>query len=149
MNARLFLVVAALLPTLVFSIGCSKIEGANTATQVAAKVNDDEITVHQINYLLARIQNIAPEDETRAKREILDRLIDQHLAKQMAVQKKLDRSPNVVQAIEAAKVEILARAYLEQVAAELPKPAPWETKLYYAEHPELFARRRLFDLEQF
>ncbi len=118
------------------------------ATQVAARVNGDEITVHQINYVLARSQNVSPEVAAQAKREILDRLIDQHLAKQKAIENRLDRSPNVMQAIEAAKSEILARAYLEQIAATIPKTALWEIQKYYKDHPELFAQRRLFDLEE-
>jgi len=148
MSIRTFLVFTALLPALAFTTGCGKKEDAKAATQVAARVNADEITVHQVNYVLARSQNVTPEVAAQAKRDILDRLIDQHLARQKAIENKLDRSPNVMQAIEAAKSEILARAYLEQIAAAIPKTAPWETQKYYKEHPELFAHRRLFDLEE-
>ena len=49
---------------------------------------------------------------------------------------------------KAAKTEILARAYLEQIAAAIPKTATWEVEKYYKEHPELFAQRRLFDIEE-
>jgi EpsD family peptidyl-prolyl cis-trans isomerase len=149
MNTRPFLVFTALLLALALTTGCGKKEDAKAATQVAARVNADEITVHQVNYFLARTQNVTPEGAAQAKREILDRLIDQHLARQQAIENKLDRSPDVMQAIEAAKSEILARAYQEQIAAALPKPAPWETQKYYSEHPELFAQRRLFELEEF
>src|SRR6267143_837896 len=51
-------------------------------------------------------------------------------------------------AIEAAKSEILARAYLQEVAAAQERPTPDEVKKYYAEHPELFAQRRLYVLEE-
>lgn len=138
----------ALAPLLLLA-ACGK-EDANkkAATQVAAKVNGDEITVHQINNVLARTPNVTPELAPRAKREILDRLIDQQLAKQQAIEKKLDRTPNIVQAIEAAKIEILARAYLEQLAANQPKPTPEEVKKYYSEHPELFAQRGIFHIEE-
>jgi EpsD family peptidyl-prolyl cis-trans isomerase len=149
MNTRPFLLFTALLLALALTTGCGKKEDAKAATQVAAIVNADEITVHQVNYFLARSQNVTPEGAAQAKREILDRLIDQHLARQQAIENKLDRSPDVMQAIEAAKSEILARAYQEQIAAALPKPAPWETQKYYSEHPELFAQRRLFELEEF
>jgi len=148
MNIHTFLVFTALLLALALTTGCGKKEDAKAATQVAARVNADEITVHQVNYFLARNQNVTPEVAAQAKRDILDRLIDQHLARQKAIENKLDRSPNVMQAIEAAKSEILARAYLEQIAAAIPKTAPWETQKYYKEHPELFAQRRLFDLEE-
>ena len=137
-----------LLLVMFLAIGCGKKEEAKAATQVAAKVNADEITVHQVNNVLARSPNVTPEIAEKAKREILNRLIDQQLAKQQAIEKKLDRSPNVVQAIEAAKDEILARAYLEHVAGAQPRPTEEEIKKYYAEHPELFARRRVFNLEE-
>jgi len=144
-----------LLPLLIgiaASFGCGKGEATNAerkaVTQVAAKVNSDEITVSQINNVLSGVPNIAPEAADRVKRDILNRLIDQQLARQQAIEKKLDRSPRVMQAIEAARTEILARAYGEQIAAAQAKPTPDEIKKYYAEHPELFSQRRLFDIEK-
>lgn len=128
--------------------GCGKGDGKPAATQVAAKVNSDEITVHQIDSVLARTPNVTPEVADRAKRAILDKLVDQQLARQQAIDKKLDRSPPVLQALEAAKTEILARAYVEQIAAAQPKPTDDEVKKYYGEHPELFAQRRLFNVEE-
>lgn len=147
------LILAALLAAIVSVAGCGKKEESGTkakaaATQVAAKVNKEEITVHQVNNVLARNRNIKPEAAFDAKREILNRLIDQALAKQAAIDTKLDRSPNIVQAIEAARNEILARAYLEKFAASQPKPTEEEVKKYYAEHPELFAQRRVFSIEE-
>ncbi|MGH8743869.1 MAG: EpsD family peptidyl-prolyl cis-trans isomerase, partial [Burkholderiales bacterium] len=141
--------LALLLLGIVLAAGCGKKDHqAKIATQVAAKVNSDEITVHQVNDILARAKNIPPEAATQAKREILAKLINQELAKEQAIEKKLDRSPNVMQTIEAMKSEILARAYLEQIAAAQPKPTAEEVKKYYAEHPELFAQRRIFNLEE-
>jgi len=131
------------------SAGCGKKEDAKKpTTQVAASVNGEEITIHQVNSVLARTPNIAPDAAERAKREILDKLIDQQLAKQKALERKLDQSPGVVQMLEAARSEILARAYLDQVAAALPRSSAEEVKKYYADHPELFARRRIFSLEE-
>jgi EpsD family peptidyl-prolyl cis-trans isomerase len=127
---------------------CGKSDDKKAASQVAATVNSEEITVHQVNNVLARNPNITPEAAPRAKREIVERLVDQELARQQALEKKLDRSPNVVQAIEAAKTEILARAYLQEVAAAQAKPTPEEVTKYYAEHPELFSQRRLYMLEE-
>ena len=93
-----------------------------TASQTAAKVNRDEITVHQINFVLQQQRGLRPEQADAAGKQILERLIDQQLALQKAGDLKLDREPAVVQQMEAAKREILARAYLEKVGEGAAKP---------------------------
>jgi len=65
-----------------------------------------------------------------------------------AMARRLDRAPGVMQALEAAKTEALARAYLEALGQAQPEPSPAEVREYYAAHPELFAERRVFTLEQ-
>jgi len=111
------------------------------ATQVAAKVNSGEISVHQINYVLQRTPGIPAAQADAAKRKVLDNLIDQELAVQQALESKLERSPVVMESIEAARREVLARAFLEQVTAGKAKPSADEIKYLYTEHPELFSNR--------
>jgi len=155
MDTRSLLKITSLALTATLLAGCGdkedsdkKGEGEKAATQVAARVNAEEITVHQINNVLSRNRNIPPEAATQAKYEILDRLIEQQLAKQQAIEQKLDRKPNVVQAIEAARSEILARAYLDTIVAKQPKPTQDEVKKYFVDNPELFSQRRIFNLEE-
>jgi EpsD family peptidyl-prolyl cis-trans isomerase len=81
-------------------------------------------------------------------REVLEKLIDQQLAVEQATEDKLHRSPEVVAQIEAARRDILARAYMQKVAGALPKPSAEEVKKYYAEHPQLFSERRLFNIQE-
>lgn len=118
------------------------------ATQVAAKVNGGEISVHQINFVLQRTPNIPAAKAEAAKRQVLDSLIDQELAVQQALEAKLERTPNVMQAIENARREILARAFIEQKVSKEAKPAAEEVRKFYAEHPELFANRKIYRLEE-
>jgi EpsD family peptidyl-prolyl cis-trans isomerase len=149
LSLRRPLTVAAVVvvPAIILS-ACNKDPSKKAATQVAAKVNGDEITVHQVNAVLARAPNIPPEAAPRAKRDVLARLVDQQIAVEQAVAKKLDRSPQVVQQIEMARAEILARAYAESVMRAVPKPSEEDVKKYYAEHPELFANRRVYNIEE-
>ena len=118
------------------------------ASQTAAKVNKDEITVHQINFVLQQQRGLKPEQSEPASRQILERLIDQQLALQKGDDLKLDRDPRVVQQLEAARREILARAYVEKVGESAPKPAPEEIKKYYDEKPALFSDRRIYSLQE-
>lgn len=127
--------------------GCGE-KKDKTATQTAAKVNKDEVTVHQINQVLQQQRNLRPEQADAASRQILERLIDQQLALQKADDLKVDRDPRVVQQIEAAKREILARAYLEKVGEAAPKPTPEEIKKYYDEKPALFRERRVYSIQE-
>lgn len=119
-----------------------------TASQTAAKVGKAEITVHQINFVLQQQRNIRPEQADAASKQILERLIDQELALQKADDLKIDRDPRVVQQLEAAKREIIARAYLEKVGEAAPKPTPEEIKKYYDEKPALFKERRIYSIQE-
>ncbi len=121
---------------------------AKSASQTAAKVNKSEITVHQINFVLQQQRNIRPEQADAASKQILERLIDQELALQKADDLKLDRDPRVVQQLEAAKREIIARAYLEKVGEAAPKPTAEEIKAYYEEKPALFKERRIYSIQE-
>ncbi len=130
--------------------GCDKKEeqAKKPATQVIAKVDSEEISVHQLNSILAKSSGLSQENVGQAKWEILGKLIEQQLAVAKAIERKLDRKPEVMMAIDGAKREILARAYLQELAAAQVKPTADEVRSYYAAHPELFAERRIYKLQE-
>jgi EpsD family peptidyl-prolyl cis-trans isomerase len=107
-----------------------------------------EISTSQVNFLLQRQGEIPPQLQPKAQREILERLVDQELAVQKAQALKLDREPLVMQAVEAAKRDILARAYMERATVSVPKPSQEELKEYYASHPALFSQRRIYEIQE-
>ena len=123
-------------------------EKKDKASQTAAKVNKDEITVHQINFVLQQQRSLAPEQAASASKQVLERLVDQELALQKAQEQKLDRDPRVVQQLEAARREIIARAYADKIATGAPKASPAEVKAYYEAHPALFKERRVYSLQE-
>jgi EpsD family peptidyl-prolyl cis-trans isomerase len=118
------------------------------ASQTAAKVNKDELTVHQINFFMQQQRGLRPEQADAASGQVLERLIDQQLALQKADDLKLDRDPRVVQQLEAARREVLSRAYVERVAEAAPRPSPEDIKKFYDDKPALFAQRRIYTIQE-
>ena len=127
---------------------CGQKKADAVATQAAAKVNKEELTVHQINFVLQQQRNLRPEQVDAASQQILERLIDQELAVQKADEVKLDRDPKVVQQLDAARREVLARAYFERVGDAAVKPTADEVKKYYDDKPALFSQRRIYSLQE-
>ena len=132
----------------ILTSGCSGEGKSKAASQTAVKVNKDEVTVHQINFILQQRRNLRPEQTEAASQQILDGLIDQQLALQKANDLKVDRDPRVMQQVEAARREIVARAYLEKVGDAAPKPSTEEIKKYYDEKPALFRERRIYSIQE-
>lgn len=116
-------------------------------SQVAATVNDGELTVHQIETVLERQPRLATGDGGGAAR-VLEGLIEQELAAQAARSAKLDKDPRVVQRLEAARREILAQAWQESVATKARGATSDEIDKYYDSQPALFAQRRVYVLRE-
>jgi EpsD family peptidyl-prolyl cis-trans isomerase len=134
--------------TVMLLAACGGGDKSDKATQTAAKVNKAEITVHQINFVLQRQPGLKPEQAETASKQALERLIEQELAVQKAVDLKLDRDPRIVQQLEAAKREVLARAYAERIGEGAAKPAADEVSKYYNDKPALFKDRRIYSLQE-
>jgi len=130
--------------------GCGdKEEGEEKApSQVAAKVNSDEITVHQLNFELAKLGNLRPDQAKQATNQVLLSMVDQQLLVQKALEDKIDRDPQVLQALEAAQRQILAQALLQKLTANQASPSDAEMADYYAKNPALFAERRIYRLQE-
>jgi EpsD family peptidyl-prolyl cis-trans isomerase len=126
----------------------SKEHGDKAQTQVVAKVNGDEISVHQLNSQMSRMGQLNEEQAKAVSRQLLARLVDQQLIVHQAVASKLDRDPKVLQSIENAKRDILAQAYIEQQVSSVKKPTDQEITEFYNKHPELFEKRRNYRLQE-
>ncbi|AZN36861.1 EpsD family peptidyl-prolyl cis-trans isomerase [Iodobacter ciconiae] len=125
--------------------GCGNKEEKKSPSQVLATVNKTEITVHQLNTLLGRVQAATP----AMKQQMLDQLIDQELLVQKAAELKLDREPNVLQSIESAKRQILAQAAAERVLGKPEALKPADIDKFYNENPALFSERKNYEFAVF
>jgi EpsD family peptidyl-prolyl cis-trans isomerase len=129
--------------------GCGKTAKTADETQIAAKVNKGEISIHQVQYALQRQPRLVAAQPQTAARRVLDSLIEQELAAQAARSEGLETDPAVVQAIEAARREVLARAFQDRLAAKAVSASTDEVDRYYDSRPALFSERRLYTVQEF
>jgi EpsD family peptidyl-prolyl cis-trans isomerase len=142
-------VAMALLAAMAFlGAGCEEKTKDKEGSPTVAKVNKQEISAQQVNFVLQQQRGLKPEQANAASKQVLERLIDQELALQKAAELKLDRDPRVVQQIEAARRDVVSRAYLERAGEAASKPTPEEIKQYYDDKPALFKDRRIFSLQE-
>ena len=142
------LCLSVLIALVVALSSCGKADVKKSSGQIVAKVNGDEISVHQINSAMARGNDIPPDEAKQASAQTLERIIDQELLVQKALKDKLDRDPQVMQSIEDAKRQILVRAYIERAAAASSTESPEEIRKFYQENPALFERRRIYRVHE-
>ncbi|WP_297813135.1 EpsD family peptidyl-prolyl cis-trans isomerase [uncultured Methylophaga sp.] len=140
---RLFL---ALFITLL--LGCDAAETSDNS-QVAAKVNNVEITVHQLNQAISAMgEEALNKDQQVLRQAVLENMILQTLMENEAEKADLDREPHVMQSIEAAKRRVLASAYMQQLATISPSISETDIENYYSANTDLFANRKLFIYQQ-
>jgi EpsD family peptidyl-prolyl cis-trans isomerase len=127
---------------------CGKTDARKAPGQIAAIVNGDEISVHRVNGAIARLNDLPPAEAGEAAARALQRVIDQELLVQKALKAKLDRDPQVMQAIEDTKRQVLARAYIDRVVTAAPTKSEEQIAAFYNENPALFERRRIYHLHE-
>ena len=115
--------------------------------QALASVNGKEITVLQLNEELQRA-NVQASGQDQASKQLLEALIDRQLLQNAAAHEQLDRDPKVMQAIERARAMIVAQAYMQKKIGGIDKPSATDVGDYYSKHPEFFAQRKQFDMQQ-
>lgn len=148
----------ALLGTLAL-VAVASLSGCNTDTQASpttkvaqplplAKVNDVEIAMLQPAANMAPAAGQSTAKKEADNKQLLEMLIDRQLLQEAAVRNKLDRDPQVIQAIDRAKTEILAQAYLQHKFAAIGAPSNVDIDVYFKTHPELFTQRKLFYMKE-
>lgn len=115
--------------------------------QALVRVNGEEITMLQINDELNRA-GVKAEQQEIATKQLLESLIDRQLILAEAARNKIDRTPEVVQAIERAKAQIVSQAYMKSIVGKITKPSISEINEYFQQHPEYFNQRKQYDIQQ-
>ena len=146
-RSQRFMGVVTLIVSVALLAACGAKKDAS-ASQTAARVNKDEITVHQINFMLQQQRGLRPEEVDAASKLILEGLIKKQLLLQKADELRLDRDPPVMQQIEVGRADVLARAVIERLGDAVAKPSPEDVKKYFDAKPALFSDRHVYSLQE-
>jgi EpsD family peptidyl-prolyl cis-trans isomerase len=146
-DRKLSLFAGLTLFTLLSVSGCGD-KGAGKSPEAAALVNGQVVAAEQIENELKKLGQVPPEQSRDIANRILKNVLDQELLAQQAVQTKLADKSEVRMKIDAARRQILAEAQIEAMAKDMPAPTDAEIKAYFDANPELFAKRKVFKLQE-
>jgi len=116
--------------------------------QVAARVGKDEVTVQEVQAELNGYT--APDAKTRklAEQRALQSIIERKLLAQAATKAGVDKAPEL--AIQKAKMEdmLLVQSWRNSLVKAVPEPSNEQIQQFISQHPELFANRKVFAVDQ-
>ncbi|MCU7891746.1 MAG: EpsD family peptidyl-prolyl cis-trans isomerase [Candidatus Thiodiazotropha sp. (ex Ustalcina ferruginea)] len=128
--------------------GCNPDPVAGTGSQVIARVNNQDITIHELNTELGLPYNYREDDNAESVNQVLQSFIDRKLLTQQALKQALDRTPDTMIAMGLAREQALAQAYADRLGYSLQEPADADVRAYYDANPLLFKYRRYYQVRQ-
>lgn len=128
-------------------VSCGKNNSSEKSSQSIVRVNGDDITMLQLNNELQRA-NVPPDKLDEAGKQVASALVDRQILIQEAHKANLERKPRVIQAIENAKMQIIAQAYIQEKVSSLPMPTHLEITEYRDKHADIFANRKVFVMDE-
>ncbi len=127
---------------LVAVTGCDRMAAPDARIAV---VDGNALTRYHLKDELAARGGVA---DQASRALAIQALVDRQLLQDEAVRLKLDRDPHVRAALDNARAQILAQAYLKSRMAQVEPLSAGEAKAYFAAHPEQFSERKLFHIKE-
>ncbi|MBS0333556.1 MAG: EpsD family peptidyl-prolyl cis-trans isomerase [Proteobacteria bacterium] len=116
--------------------------------QVVATVDGEEITIRQLQAEMGNATFPNPQVQKQAQQRALQMIIERKILSKEAVDQKIDKSPTFAverdRAIENLEVQLLAK----KAADAVPPPSKEEVDQFISSHPDVFAHRKIFVVDQ-
>ena len=116
--------------------------------QSLAVVNGEEITAAELNDALTSDQTLAGLDQKQARVAELQKLIDRKLVVQQARADGLDKSPDFVNQQRRLTEDLLINMLVSKRVNTSQVPSANEIAAFQSGHPEMFASREIWTLDQ-
>lgn len=146
MKSRRVSLAAALAVSMVLS-ACEQ-PATSPQDTVAAKAGGEVVSEFELERAVARLGPMNAAESAAARGKVLEALIDQHLVSRAARDVQLDKAPEVALAMQQAQRQVLVEAYMERLFKDMPPPSEADIQDYYTRHPELFAQRKAYRVQE-
>jgi len=122
--------------------------GAPPTGQVVAKVAGREITLRDLQAELDGVNVTDPKQAKAVQQRALQLIVTRTLLADAALKQGLDKTPDFAVAKQRAIDGLLAQALEQKVANSVPPPAPEEVARFISANVNIFAERKIFDVDQ-
>jgi EpsD family peptidyl-prolyl cis-trans isomerase len=136
--------IIAIVAVSVLASGCQrKAEG-----QTVAVVNGEEITAPDLNFALSIAKIPEGVDKNKARSQVLEQLVDRRLLAEQARKEGIDKSPEYLNRERRADEDLLISMLADRRFNTAQLPSDREIESFIATHPEMFANRETWQLDQ-
>jgi EpsD family peptidyl-prolyl cis-trans isomerase len=116
--------------------------------QVVATVDGQEITVRELNAELAGVTVTDPKQRKLAEQYALRAIIARKILAAAARKQGIDKTPDFAMLRDRAVETLLAQALAAKVASAVPPTSQEEALSFVTAHPNTFAERKIFTVDQ-
>lgn len=116
--------------------------------QVVATVGSEEITTRELQAELGGLNITDPKLMKLAEQRALQRIIVRKLLADAARQRGLNKTPDFALQQERADETILAADLEVNIAKSVPSVTNEEAQAFMSNNPDIFAQRKIFDVDQ-
>ena len=116
--------------------------------QVAAVVNDEEITLQEINAEIAGLQIPETADKKAVQQQALQRILERRLLAQVAADDGIDSGQDFLIRERQLRDTLLVQLLGERVERTTNPPEPAELDRYIAENPGMFQERKIYAVDR-
>jgi len=132
------------------SLGACRIPGMKPKAptgQVVATVNGHEITQLDLQAEMAGANATDPKVLKALQQRALETIITRDIVADAARKQKLDKTPEFAIQQKRATDNLLAQLLEQKLVAAVPAPSDDEAQRYVTDHPEMFAQRKVYQLD--
>jgi EpsD family peptidyl-prolyl cis-trans isomerase len=118
------------------------------AGQVVATIDGEEITMRQLTAELGGASFADAKTRKAAEGRALQAIITRRLLVKAAEERGLDKSPDFALQKERAQDTVLVMELQKSIAKSTPPASREEAERYVIDHPDIFAQRKIFVVDQ-